>query len=220
MIPHPLLRFLWCLYVFIISTLSFYEQTHISTSIVKIVKHAFKKHPHRCGQDHAFKKNVCVLKFHEIPSRHMKKQKKVAHDLLKHVHGFHELSMVDGNTIVSIAQFDTSANAMKFVRPQKKYPQIQINKLWVADNSSRMEPNQAKNASKLKEKLIELANIPPKHVIVSYKLFKVIVRDNGRFMPIDPIAFVKDDLTVDWNDASNVPAMVQEAMKLLISAMD
>ena len=31
---------------------------------------------------------------------------KLAHDLLKHVQGFHEVSMVDGNSIVGLAQFD------------------------------------------------------------------------------------------------------------------
>ena len=50
---------------------------------------------------------------------------KFAHDLLKHVHGFHEVWMVDGNSIVGLAQFDTLANAMKLVRSQKKHPQIQ-----------------------------------------------------------------------------------------------
>jgi len=65
--------------------------------------------------------------------------------------------------------------------------------------------------------LIELANIPPEDVIVNYKLFKVIVRDNGKLMPI---AFVKDDLTIDWNDASDVPAMVQEVMQNFISDME
>ena len=76
---------------------------------------------------------------------------------------------------------------------------------------------QAKIVSKLKKFLIELANIPPKDVIVNYKLFKVIVRDNGKLMPI---AFVKDDLTIDWNDASDVPAMVREAMQDFIADME
>ena len=125
--------------------------------------------------------------------------------------------MVEGNSIVGLAQFDTPAHAMKFIRSQKKHPQIQTNKLWVAENRSRMERNQAKIASKLKKFLIELANIPPKDVIVNYKLFKVIVRDNGKLMPI---AFVKDDLTIDWNDASDMPAMVQEAMQNFISDME
>ena len=142
---------------------------------------------------------------------------KLAHDLLKHVHGFHEVSMVDGNSIVGLAQFDTPANAMKLIRSQKKHPQIQTNKLWVAENRSRMERNQAKIASKLKKFLIELANIPPKDIIVNYRLFKVFVRENGKLMPI---ACVKDDLTIDWNDASNVPPMVQEAMKDFISDME
>ena len=142
------------------------------------------------------------------------------HDLLEHVHGFHEVSMVDGNSIVGLAQFDTPAHAMKFIlsdhrKSTRKYKQT--NKLWVAENRSRMERNQAKIASKLKKFLIELANIPPKDVIVNYKLFKVIVRDNGKLMPI---AFVKDDLSIDWNEASDVPAMVQEAMQYFISDME
>ena len=70
--------------------------------------------------------------------------------------------MADGNSILGLAQFDISADAMKFVRSQKKHPQIQTNKLWVAENRSRMERDQAKIASKLTKFLIELANIPPK----------------------------------------------------------
>ena len=50
---------------------------------------------------------------------------KLAYDLLKHVHGFHEVSMVDGNSIVGLAQFNTLAHAMKFIRSQKKQPQVQ-----------------------------------------------------------------------------------------------
>ena len=47
---------------------------------------------------------------------------KLAHDLLKHAHGFHEVSMVDGISIAGLAQFDTPVNAMKLIRPQKKHP--------------------------------------------------------------------------------------------------
>ena len=87
----------------------------------------------------------------------------------------------------------------------------------MAVHRSRMERNQAKIASKLKKFLIELANIPPKDIIVNYRLFKVLVRENGKLMPI---ASVNDDLTMDWNDASRVPPMVQEAMKDFISDME
>ena len=147
----------------------------------------------------------------------LEEAEKLAHELLEHVHGFHEVSMVDGNSVVGIAQFDTPGNAMKFIRSQKKHPQIQTNNLWVAENRSRMERNQAKIASKLKKFLIELANMSPKNVIVNYKLFKVIARENGKSMSI---ACVKNDLTIEWNDASNVPAVVQEAISEFISDME
>ena len=75
--------------------------------------------------------------------RTIEKAKKPAHELLEHVHGFHEVPMVDGNSVVGIAQFDTLGNAMKFIGSQKKHPQIQTNNLWVAENRSRMERNQA-----------------------------------------------------------------------------
>ena len=95
---------------------------------------------------------------------------------------------------------------MKFIQSQTKHPRIQTNKLWVAENRSRMERNQAKIANKLKKFVIELANIPPKDVIVKYKLFKVIVRDNGKLMPI---AFVKDDLA----SIGMMPAMCRQLCK-------
>ena len=102
----------------------------------------------------------------------------LAHDLLKRVHGFHEVLLVDGNSIVGLAQFHTLAGAMKFIRSQEKHPQIQPNKSWAAE----------KETGELKKKIVELANILPKDVIVNHKLFKVIVRDRGKLMPI---AFVK-----------------------------
>ena len=52
---------------------------------------------------------------------------KFAHDLLKHAHGFRGVSMVDGNSIVGLAQFDTPVNAMKLTDHRKstrKYKQI------------------------------------------------------------------------------------------------
>ena len=48
------------------------------------------------------------------------------------------MSMVDGNSIVGLAQFDTSANAMKFVRSQKKQTNKQTNKQIVAWNGTRL----------------------------------------------------------------------------------
>lgn len=39
---------------------------------------------------------------------------KLVHELLEHVQGFHEVSMVDSNSVVGLAQFDTPGNARKF----------------------------------------------------------------------------------------------------------
>ena len=69
----------------------------------------------------AVDKSIAVIGgFGETP---VEEAEKLAHDLLKHVHGFHEVSMVDSNSIVGLAQFDTPAHAMKFIRSQKKHPE-------------------------------------------------------------------------------------------------
>ena len=57
----------------------------------------------------------------------------------------------------------------------------------------------------------------PQNAIVNYKLFKVIARDNGK---LKSIACVKNDLTIEWNDASNVPAVVQKSISEFISDME
>ena len=152
----------------------------------------------------AVDKSIAVIGgFGETP---VEKAEKFAHDLLKHVHGFHEVSMVDGNSIV-VAQFDTLANARNLSHHRKnirKYKQTNCGWQKTVAACRGTRPKLAR--------LIELANIPPKDVIVNYKLSKVIVRDNGKLMSI---AFVKDDVTINWNDASNVPAMVQEVSQYL-----
>ena len=50
----------------------------------------------------------------------------LAHDLMKDVHGFHQASMVDGNSIVGFAHFDTPADAKRLSDHRKsarKYKQ-------------------------------------------------------------------------------------------------
>ena len=69
------------------------------------------------------------------------------------------------------------------------------------------EPSQ--NRDQIAKVFDRVGKHSPQRCPASYKLYKVIVRDNGRLMPI---AFVKDDFTIEWNDASNVPAMVDGAL--------
>ena len=49
-------------------------------------------------------------------------------ELFAHVDGFHEVNMVDSNTMVGFAQFHSPVQAMKFVRSQKKNEQIPVRK--------------------------------------------------------------------------------------------
>ncbi len=71
-------------------------------------------------------------------------------ELLAHVDGFHEVTMVDRNTVVGLAQFHSSVQAMQFVRSQKKNEQIQKAKLWASESRSKLERNRSKAVSKLK----------------------------------------------------------------------
>ena len=71
-------------------------------------------------------------------------------ELLPHVDGFHEVTMVDSNTVVGLAQFHSPVQAMKFVRSQKNNEQIQKAGLWVSENRRKLERNRSKAVSKLK----------------------------------------------------------------------
>jgi len=57
---------------------------------------------------------------------------KLAHDLLKHVHGFHEMLMVDDNLIVGLAQFDMSCKCYTVYLITDKAP-ASTNKQIVGD---------------------------------------------------------------------------------------
>ena len=138
-------------------------------------------------------------------------------ELLAHVDGFHEVTMVDSNTVVGLAQFHSPVQAMKFVRSQKKNEQIQKSGIWVSENRSKSERNRSKAVSKLKKFLIELGNFAPKDVIVSYKMFRVVVRLNGT---LTPVASVQDDLTVEWHQADVPSAIVKEAFTEFMAEME
>eukprot|EP00434_Breviolum_minutum_P028622 symbB.v1.2.025326.t1/scaffold2451.1/size78874/11 len=73
-------------------------------------------------------------------------------ELLAHVDGFHEVTMVDSNTVVGLAQFHSPVQAMKFIRSQKKNEQIQKSGLWVSENRSRSERNRTKAVSKKEDR--------------------------------------------------------------------
>ena len=69
--------------------------------------------------------------------------------------------------------------------------------LWVAENWGRAERNRCKIDSKLKKFIIELGNMNPKDVMVSYKVFRVVVRVGSR---VTPLASADADMEAHWHD--------------------
>ena len=50
----------------------------------------------------------------------MEEAEELLRELLAHVDGFHEVTMVDSNTVVGLAQFHSPVQAMKFVDPRRR----------------------------------------------------------------------------------------------------
>ena len=142
----------------------------------------------------------------------------VLKELLAHIDGFQDVNFVESNSgVLGLAQFDTPSSAFKFVRSQKKHAGIQHAGLWVAENRSRVERNRSKIVSKLKKFLIELGNMNPKDVMVSYKVFKVVVRVGSR---LTPLASVDADMEVHWHDVDLPFAGVRKALEDFVSNME
>ena len=123
--------------------------------------------------------------------------------------------MVDSNSVVGLAQFDTPGNAMAFIKSQKKHAGIQHAGLWVAENRSRAERNRSKIV--LKKFLIELGNMNPKDVMVNYKMCKVVVRVGSK---LTPLASVNEEMDLDWHDENVTPADVKTALEEFIANME
>ena len=55
--------------------------------------------------------------------------------------------------------------------------------------------------SEIKKYLIEVAGLTPTNIIASYNTFMVVIRDQGKLVPV---AFVGRNLGLEWLDASSV----------------
>ena len=82
-----------------------------------------------------------------------------------------------------------------------------------------MERNRSKIVSKLKKIFIELGNMNPKDVMVSYKVFKVVVRVGSKLTPT-PLASADADMEVHWHDADMPSADVKRALEEFIANME
>ena len=59
--------------------------------------------------------------------------------------------------------------------------------------------------------------LTPSNIIASYKTFRVVIRDQGKLMPV---AFVGRNLGLEWLDASAVVDGVREAMDAFIQDLE
>ena len=147
----------------------------------------------------------------------LEQAEEMVRDLLAHVGGFKDVEIVGANSNIALATFDSPMHALKFVRNQRKHPMMMSNKLWAAENRSKNERNRCKILSKAKKFMIELGRHSPKDVVVSYKMFRVITRVNGKLIPT---ANVSEDLVVEWLNEAVPDASVREALDGFIGDME
>lgn len=71
--------------------------------------------------------------------------------------------------------------------------------------------------SKLKKFLIELDGFGAKDVHASYKVFRVVVKSDGRMLPV---AYFNDSGSVQWLDKTVVSEGVREALESFIAELE
>jgi len=147
----------------------------------------------------------------------LEQAEEMVRELLAHVGGFKDVEIAGANSNIALATFDSPMHALKFVRNQRKHPMMMSNKLWAAENRSKNERNRCKILSKAKKFMIELGGHSPKDVVVSYKMFRVITKVNGKLVPT---ANVSEDLVVEWLNGAVPDANVREAVDGFINDME
>ena len=164
--------------------------------------------------EHIDKSVVVVGGFNE---KTVEEAEALVQQMMVGIAGYKSVEMIDGESPLGLATFDTPMQAMKFIRSQKKNGTIHTNKLWASENRSRTERARCKIVSKIKKYLIEVQGLTPSNIIASYKTFRVVIRDQGKLMPV---AFVGRNLGLEWLDASAVVDGVREAMDAFIQDLE
>ena len=164
--------------------------------------------------DHIDKSVVVVGGFNE---KTMEEAEALVQQMMVGIAGYKSVEMIDGESPLGLATFDSPMQAMKFIRSQKKNGTIHTNKLWASENRSRTERARCKIVSKIKKYLIEVQGLAPANIIASYKTFRVVIRDQGKLVPV---AFVGRNLGLEWLDAGSVGDGVREAMDAFIHDLE
>ena len=139
-------------------------------------------------------------------------------EAMEDVPGVEEVYTTSATPKVGFARFSTPEKALKFVKSQKKYKDFRRDGLWASENRSIEERRRFKVASKIKKFLIENEGYEPKHILVDYTHFKVMVRAAGKR---HHVATVLEDASPKWHDCDcPVGEETQEAVKDAIEAFD
>ena len=104
-------------------------------------------------------------------------------EMLANVNGLKDVEVAGSNSNIALATFDSSMNAMKFIRNQRKHPVMMSAQLWAAENRSRDERSRCKVLSNIDKFMIEVGDHAAKDVVVSYKSFRVIKSSQVKSAP-------------------------------------
>ena len=178
-----------------------------------------EKHPptatHGSNSEEEVDKNIAIVG--GFADKTIEEAEHLVREMMTHVHGFEDVAMTSSSPAIALVHFQSPAQSMKFIRGQKNNMHVQTNKLWVAENRSLEERRRCKIASKMKKFLIELGEYDPKNVVVNYKIFKVMVRVNGKLMPM---AQISGDGEVEWLDHNLGNDAVKEALDNFITELE
>ena len=164
--------------------------------------------------EHIDKSVVVVGGFNETP---VEEAEALVQQMMVGIASYKSVEMMDGESPLGMATFDSPIQAIKFIKSQKKNGTIHTNKLWASENRSRTERARCKIVSKIKKYLIEVQGLTPANIIASYKTFRVLIRDQGKLVPV---AFVGRNLDLEWLDAHSVVDGVREAMDAFIHDLE
>ena len=138
-------------------------------------------------------------------------------EMMVGIAGLKGVDMIDVEQPLALANFDTPASPLKFIRSQKKNHIIQTNKLRAAENRSKTERIRCKIVSKLKKYMIELGGFQARDVVTSYKMFKVNARVSGKILPV---AAVTEACELIWFNDTVPTVQVREALDSFVQELE
>ena len=138
-------------------------------------------------------------------------------EMMSGISGHKNVEIIETTPLIALAHFDSPERAMKFIKSQKKNETTRANKLWASENRSKPKRLRCKMVNKLKNMLLELDGFAAKDVHASYKVFMVVVKSDGRMLPV---AYFNDNGSIQWLDKTVVSEGVREALESFIPELE